>query len=90
MRTTVNIEDSLLADVKRMAAERRVSLSAVVEDALRSLLAATTPHAPPPFRLHVVSGALADPDIDLSRTSEILLRDDEASFKPTRSRRRNF
>jgi len=84
VRTTVNIQEPLLANAKRVAAERGVTLSDVVEDALRSLLSATPTHSLKPFRLHVVAGELVDPEIDLSRTSELLLRDDEASFKRPR------
>lgn len=39
MRTTVTLDDALLADVKRLAAERGTSMSEVVEDALRESLA---------------------------------------------------
>ncbi|WP_298862822.1 hypothetical protein [uncultured Microbacterium sp.] len=39
MRTTVNIEDDLLAEIKVVAAKRRVPLGDVVDDALRSYLA---------------------------------------------------
>jgi hypothetical protein len=39
MRTTVAIDDNLLAAAKRRARERGVSLGAVIEDALRSALA---------------------------------------------------
>lgn len=38
MRTTVTIQDSLLDAAKRRALEKRVTLSAVVEDALRASL----------------------------------------------------
>jgi len=35
MRTTININDSLLQSVKRRAAENHSTLTAVIEDALR-------------------------------------------------------
>lgn len=35
MRTTLNLDDHLLADAKRLAAERGTTLTAVMEDALR-------------------------------------------------------
>lgn len=38
MRTTLIINDSLLASAKKLAAERQCSLSAVVNDALRCAL----------------------------------------------------
>lgn len=38
MRTTVEISDSLLAEVRRLAAERDTTLRALVEDGLRRVL----------------------------------------------------
>lgn len=38
MRTTVNIDDSLLAEAKVLAARTSRSLSAIVDDALRAML----------------------------------------------------
>jgi hypothetical protein len=38
MRTTINIEDALLAEAKQVAARTGRSLAAVVEDALRESL----------------------------------------------------
>lgn len=35
MRTTLNIDEALLADAKQLAAERRTTVTAVVEQALR-------------------------------------------------------
>jgi len=35
MRTTLNLDDELLRDAKRLAAERGTTLTAVMEDALR-------------------------------------------------------
>jgi Bacterial antitoxin of type II TA system, VapB len=35
MRTTLNLDDDLLRDAKRLAAERGTTLTAVMEDALR-------------------------------------------------------
>lgn len=35
MRTTLNIEDPLLQEAKRLAAQRGTTLTAVIEDALR-------------------------------------------------------
>jgi hypothetical protein len=43
VRTTVAIDDNLLAAAKRRARERGVSLGAVVDDALRALLARGRP-----------------------------------------------
>lgn len=42
MRTTINIDDDLLARAKEIAVRSRRSLGAVVDDALRALLVAPT------------------------------------------------
>lgn len=42
MRTTVNIDDDLLAQARQVAVRTRRSLGDVVDDALRVLLARTT------------------------------------------------
>ena len=44
MRTTLDVNDALLRDAKRLAAERAETLTSIVEDALRQYL------APPPER----------------------------------------
>ena len=38
MRTTLNLDDDLLRDAKRLAAERGTTLTALMEDALRSVV----------------------------------------------------
>jgi len=43
MRTTVRIDDTLLADAKKLAADTGRSLTAVIEDAFARLLAAGRP-----------------------------------------------
>lgn len=40
MKTTIDIPDPLLARAKKLAAERRTTLRAIVEEALRELCAA--------------------------------------------------
>jgi hypothetical protein len=53
MRTTVAVDDHVLAGAKRRARERGQTLGQLVEDALRRELATTTgdaPHAIPVFR----------------------------------------
>ncbi len=39
MRTTIRLDDALLAETKKLAAETGRTLTAVIEDALRELLA---------------------------------------------------
>ena len=79
MRTTVSLPEPLLENAKRRAAARGVTLSAVIEDALRSHLTEAEASAPP-FRLHTVRGRLVNPNVNLDRTSELLALDDEADF----------
>lgn len=45
MRTTVNIDEHLLAEVKLLAARGNRTIGSVLEDALRRMLADTSPAA---------------------------------------------
>jgi len=54
MKTTLIIDDTVMARVKREAAERRCTMSALVEAAVRRYL-----EAPPPPAFHM-GGALVD------------------------------
>jgi hypothetical protein len=80
VRTTISIPDPLLKNAKRLAAARGVTLSTVIEDALRDHL--TEVAAPPgsPFRLHTVRGRLVNPGLDLDRTSALVSADDELDY----------
>ena len=80
MRTTVSISAHLLESAKRQAAARGITISAVIEDALRGHLASKRQIAPRPFRLHTVRGKLVNPDVDLDRTSALIAMDDEAAY----------
>jgi hypothetical protein len=51
MKTTLNLDEELLAHAKRRAAERGTTLTHVIEEALRSLLLA--PASPQHFRLRL-------------------------------------
>jgi len=81
MRTTVDISEPVLRTARRVASERGVTLSSLLEDALRAQLARKPSTADPPFRLHTVRGKLVQPNLDLDRTSALLLLEDEADFK---------
>lgn len=78
MRTTVNIAEPLLENAKLQAAQRGVTLSDVVEDGLRMLLATPRPTNRRKFKLKTVAGTLVDPSIDLNKTSLLIIADDEA------------
>ena len=59
MRTTLNIEDGLLADAKELAAQRGTTVTAVVEEALRERVLRARETAPgPPAELPVFRGGL--------------------------------
>ena len=79
MRTTVSIAEPLLRNAKREAAERGITLSELVEDALRGHLARSKTTAPS-FRLHTVRGRLVDAAVDLDRTSGLITEDDEDEY----------
>jgi hypothetical protein len=79
MRTTLNLDDDLIAEVRAMALRRRATLSQLVEEGLRILVSTTRP--PEGFMLPVGDGRLA-PEVDLSSpeaTAAWLRRVDEDS-----------
>jgi len=85
MRTTISLPEPLLENAKQRAAERGITLSALLADALRNvLLAPKAPRSVPPFRLHTVKGRLVNPNLDLDRTSALVVAEDEASFRGER------
>ena len=74
MRTTISIEDSLLQKAKKISHERRCSLRAVIEDALRAAFAKdgkrTRSGAPRPLK--TFKGTGVQPGIDLSSSAAVL------------------
>ena len=80
MRTTVNVEELMIEKAKAAAVGRGVTLGELFEDALRSYLSRSNEVAPPPFQLHTVRGQLVQPNLDLSRTSALIVADDEAFY----------
>ncbi len=86
MRTTVTLSDPLLRSAKRRAIERGLTLSALLEDALRVHLAQKPSDTVTPFQLHTVAGRLVDPELDLDRTSALEILDDELRFSKPRTR----
>ena len=81
MRTTISLPAPLLENAKQCAVERGVTLSALLEDALRCLLARNPSSSTPAFRLYTVRGKLVDSHMDLDRTSTLVAMEDEASFR---------
>ena len=72
MRTTLDIPDHILVEAKKLAADRRLPLTRIVEESLRSFLSeqrARSAEPPPP--LPVVRDAAPRHGIDLDDTSRL-------------------
>jgi hypothetical protein len=85
MRTTVRLDDHLLAEAKHVAAKRGETLTAVIEYALRAFLrrgSEPTPGQPP--RLTTFRGRCLQPGVDLDGTAALL----DLMERPHGSRRR--
>jgi hypothetical protein len=74
MRTTIRMNDRLFGEIKRLAAETRRTLTAVIEDALREVLARRRQSrgASRPIRLPVVKGGSLQPGVDLDCNASLL------------------
>ena len=74
MRTTLDLADHLLLRAKRLAASRRTSLTAVMEDSLRLYLASESERSTfkaAPFRLPVADGGKPVRGVNLDDTSAL-------------------
>jgi hypothetical protein len=72
MRTTVRLDESLLAEAKKRAAETGRTLTAVLEDALRESLARRTVRTPKKrVRLKTIKGDGVRPGVDLDDTAAL-------------------
>jgi hypothetical protein len=89
MRTTISLPDELGDRARRQARSAGVSLSALVARALGHLLSAPSGRrrTGPPFKLVVVDGSGPSPGLDLDRTSELLVAEDEIRYGRTRKGR---
>lgn len=83
MRVRISLPEPLFENAKRLAAERGITLSALLEDALREL-SSRKPASSPASRLHTVRGRLVNPNLDLDRTSALVVAEDEAAFRSHR------
>jgi hypothetical protein len=73
MRTTVRLDDHLLAQAKRHAADMGKTLTAVIEEALRESLARRAPSAKAkPVRLKTVRGDGVRAGVDLDDSASLL------------------
>lgn len=72
MRTTVDLPDHLLIDAKKLAADRRIPLTRVLEESLRSYLAEQRLRArEEPVPLPVLAGPAPVAGVDLDDTSRL-------------------
>jgi hypothetical protein len=73
MRTTVRLDSHLLAEAKRLAADTGRTLTAVIEEALREVVARRRRRAGPRRpRLTTVTGQGVRPGVDLDDASALL------------------
>lgn len=73
IRTTLTIDDNLLAEYKRVAADTHRTLSCVIQDALRETLARRREAAAQqPVRLPVIGGGGLQPGVDLDDNARLL------------------
>lgn len=72
MRTTVRLDDELLAEAKALAARTGRTLTKVIEDSLRESLARRPGGRPEPVELPVVKGGRLRPGVNLDSMSDLL------------------
>ena len=72
MRTTVRLDDGLLTAAKTYAASAGLTLTALIEEALRQRLARAPSSAREPVRLHTAGVGGVLPGIDLDDSSSLL------------------
>ncbi len=73
MRTTIRLDEHLLAKAKKYAAESGRTLTSVLADALRETLARRgAPGKRKPVRLRTIKGSGVRPGVDLDDTASLL------------------
>ena len=74
MRTTIDLEDDLLVQIKQLAADSNRTIRAVIEDALRADLARRRAHRHPGPDEKVITfkGSGVRPGVNLDSMSELL------------------
>ena len=73
MRTTIRLDDDLLIEAKQLAARSDRTLTSVIEDALREMLARQRKtEERTPVRLTTVSGGGLQPGVDLDDSAALL------------------
>lgn len=84
MRITIQINDQLLAEVRQLAAKSHETLSAVIEEALRQMLARRKQLAErPSVNLITIPGKGPQPGVDLDNSAALLdLMEYFSGFQP--------
>ena len=72
MRTTFNLDDSLMITAKKVAAETGQTLTEIVSDALRERLARTAANCQARPKLPVFRGSGLQPGVDVSSNAALL------------------
>ena len=73
MRTTIRLDDDLLVEVKQIAARSNKTLTSVIVDALREMLARQRKtEERTPVRLTTASGGGLQPGVDLDDSAALL------------------
>jgi hypothetical protein len=72
MRTTIRLNPRLLAEAKKLAVETNRTLTKVVEDALREVVARRRRPPRRPVSLTIVGGRGVNPGIDVDDSASLL------------------
>jgi hypothetical protein len=73
MRTTVRLDEKLLAEAKKLAVDTGRTLTQVLEDSLRMALAQRQlKKRPKPIKLHTCGAGGLQPGVDLSNNAALL------------------
>jgi hypothetical protein len=86
MRTTVDLDDQLYRQAKHLAAERKQTLTAVLEEGLRYLIhGKVSQKTRKPFKLVTFKGDGLMPGVDLDDNSKLMdLLDEDMDVHPRR------
>ena len=80
MRTTIDLPEPLLQNAKRLAAQRRTTLSQIIADALVIHMHTVPANPDRPFQLHTVGGPTAS-DISPQEIKEIIESEEEEYWR---------
>jgi|KBSMisStaDraftv2_1062788.scaffolds.fasta_scaffold249490_2 hypothetical protein len=83
MRTTVRLDPHLLKAAKKLAADSGRTLTAVIEDALREVIARKQATDRPPVKITVFGGGRLMPGVDLDSNAALqdLLDEEDDSLR---------